>query len=77
MRITVEFIGAIDRGAYSEIQEFDVADKISVRKFLETLHFKKEQLNFIQVFRHDKRLSHFTLLTQGDSLQLMIPVGGG
>lgn len=77
MKITVEFVGAISSGPYKKAQDFEVKDKSSVRAFLESLHFDKTHLDFIQVVKNGARCAHGDGLKNGDKLELMLMVGGG
>ncbi|MDD2998656.1 MAG: hypothetical protein EOM80_09035 [Erysipelotrichia bacterium] len=77
MKIKVEFVGAINTGPYKKKQEFEIKDKSTVKNFLETLHFDKGHLNFIQVVKNGSRCPHSDVLQNGDSLELMLMVGGG
>jgi len=77
MKITVEFVGAISSGPHLKKQEFEVKEKSSIRDFLDTLHFDKSHLDFIQVLKNGKRCAHADCLKNGDSLELMLMVGGG
>lgn len=77
MKINVEFIGAISAGPYQKKQDFEVKDKSTVRDFLETLHFDKSHLDFIQVVKNRIRCAHADSLKNGDCLELMLMVGGG
>ena len=77
MKINIEFVGAISSGPYKKVQEFEVKEKSSVRDFLETLHFDKSHLDFIQVVRNGKRCAHSDGLKANDKLELMLMVGGG
>lgn len=77
MKINVEFVGAISCGPHQKKQDFDVNDKASVRDFLETLHFDKAHLDFIQVVKNGTRCAHSDALKAGDRLELMLMVGGG
>lgn len=77
MKINVEFVGAISSGPHQKKQDFEVKDKATVRDFLETLHFEKSHLDFIQVVRNGKRCAHSDNLKAGDQLELMLMVGGG
>lgn len=77
MNIHVEFVGAINTGPYKKEQDFELKDKASIKDFLETLHFDKSHLNFIQVVRNGSRAAHSEILNNGDKLELMLMVGGG
>jgi len=77
MKIRVEFVGAINSGPYNKEHEFDLKEKFTVRGFLETLHFDKAHINYIQVLRNGKRCPHSEQLSNGDHLELMLMVGGG
>ncbi len=77
MKIKVEFVGAINTGPYKKEQEFELKEKITVKSFLETLHFDRGHLNFIQVVRNGSRCAHTETLKNGDKLELMLMVGGG
>lgn len=77
MKIQVEFVGAINSGPYKKEQEFELKEKVSVKSFLETLHFDRGHLNFIQVVRNGTRCPHTEILKNGDILELMLMVGGG
>ncbi len=77
MKIRVEFIGAIDVGPYRKKQEFEIREQTSIRGFLETLHFEKAHLSYIQAVKNGHRCAHTELLENGDSLELMLMVGGG
>lgn len=77
MKIKVEFVGAISTGPYKKEQEFEVAEKSTVKSFLETLHFDRGHLNFIQVVKNGSRCAHSDTLKKGDKLELMLMVGGG
>ena len=77
MKIRVEFVGAINSGPYNKEHEFDMKEKGTVRDFLETLHFEKSHINYIQVLRNGKRCPHSEQLSNGDRLELMLMVGGG
>lgn len=77
MKIKVEFIGAINSGPYKKEQEFEVKDKSTIKAFLETLHFDKGHLNYIQVVKNGTRCAHGDTLKNGDKLELMLMVGGG
>ncbi|MDD5092260.1 MAG: MoaD/ThiS family protein [Candidatus Wallbacteria bacterium] len=77
MKITVEFVGAIDSGPYERMHEFEIDSGASAGAFLAGLHFHSRQVEFIQVVRDGKRLNHSAELQDGDNIQLMIPVGGG
>lgn len=77
MKIKVEFIGAINTGPYKKEQEFEVKEKSSVKSFLETLHFDKGHLSYIQVVKNGTRCAHSDTLNVGDKLELMLMVGGG
>ncbi|GAB4285216.1 MAG: hypothetical protein Kow0029_31990 [Candidatus Rifleibacteriota bacterium] len=77
MKIKVEFVGAINTGPYKKIQEFEVKENSSIKDFLDTLHFEKSHLNFIQVVRNGTRAAHSEKLKKNDKLELMLMVGGG
>ncbi len=77
MKINVEFVGAISCGPHQKKQDFEIKEKTSVRDFLETLHFDKAHLDFIQVVKNGKRCAHSDNLKAGDRLELMLMVGGG
>lgn len=77
MKIDVEFIGAISTGPYKKEQGFTLKDKTTVKDFLETLHFDKSHLSFIQVVKNGKRCSHNDTIKNDDKLELMLMVGGG
>lgn len=77
MKIQVEFVGAISTGPHKKEQEFEVKENFTVKDFLETLHFDKSHLNFIQVVKNGARVSHSDTLKGGDKLELMLMVGGG
>ncbi len=77
MKIHVEFVGAINSGPYKKEQDFELADKTTVKAFLETLHFDRTHLNYIQVVKNGSRCPHSDALKNGDKLELMLMVGGG
>lgn len=77
MKIKVEFVGAINTGPYKKEQEFEIKDKTTIKSFLETLHFDKSHLNFIQAVKNGTRCAHTEVLKKGDKLELMLMVGGG
>ncbi len=77
MKINVEFVGAINAGPHQKKQDFEVKDKSTVRDFLESLHFDKSHLDFIQVLKNGTRCAHVEILKNGDCLELMLMVGGG
>lgn len=78
MKISVEFVGAINPGPYKKKQSFEVKDKATVKDFLETLeHLDKGHLSFIQVVLNGTRAPHTQPLNEGDRLELMLMVGGG
>ena len=77
MKIKVEFVGAINTGPYKKNQDFDIKERTSIKDFLETLHFDKSHLNFIQVIKNGSRAAHTETLKNGDKLELMLMVGGG
>jgi sulfur carrier protein ThiS len=77
MKIKVEFVGAINTGPYKKEQDFEINEKTTIREFLETLHFDKGHLNFIQAVKNGSRCAHSETLKKGDKLELMLMVGGG
>lgn len=77
MKIRVEFVGAINSGPYNKEHEFNLKEILTVKGFLETLHFDKGHINYIQVLRNGKRCPHSEQLSNGDRLELMLMVGGG
>lgn len=77
MKIHVEFVGAINTGPHKKKQEFEVAQDTTVRQFIESLHFDKSHINFIQVVKNGARAPHSEELCDGDKLELMLMVGGG
>ncbi len=77
MKIRVEFIGAITTGPYKKEQDFELKEKTCIRDFLETMHYAKEHLSYIQVIKNGQRCAHTELLKNGDKLELMLMVGGG
>ena len=77
MKIKVEFVGAINTGPYQKEQDFELKDKTSIRSFLETLHFDRSHLSYIQVVKNGTRSAHTEILKNGDKLELMLMVGGG
>lgn len=77
MKIRVEFVGAINSGPYQKEQDFTLKEMLTVKGFLETLHFDKGHINYIQVIRNGKRCPHTEQLSNGDRLELMLMVGGG
>ncbi|MFH1729486.1 MAG: MoaD/ThiS family protein [Pseudomonadota bacterium] len=77
MQITVEFIGNLNQGPYDRISVFEIKEDTSVASFLETLHFKKPQIKFIQVIVDGKIIHHSRVLCDGDLIKLTVPSGGG
>jgi len=77
MKIRVEFVGAINSGPYNKEHEFNLKEMLTVKGFLETLHFDRSHINYIQVLRNGKRCPHSEQLSNGDRLELMLMVGGG
>ncbi|MDN5279531.1 MAG: hypothetical protein PWR01_3496 [Clostridiales bacterium] len=77
MKINVEFVGAINTGPYKKQQTFEIEEKQTIKDFLETLHFDKSHLSFIQVVKNGTRAPHSQELSDGDKLELMLMVGGG
>jgi sulfur carrier protein ThiS len=78
MKINVEFVGAINPGPYKKKQDFEIKAKTTVKDFLETLeHIDKGHLSFIQVVCNGSRVAHTQTLKDGDSIELMLMVGGG
>ena len=77
MKIRVEFVGAINTGPYKKEQEFEIKEKTTIKSFLESLHFDKSHLNFIQVVKNGSRCPHSDTIAKGDKLELMLMVGGG
>ncbi len=77
MKIKVEFVGAINTGPYEKEQEFEIKEKTSIKEFLNSLHFDKSHINFIQVVRNGSRCPHSDTIKKGDKLELMLMVGGG
>lgn len=77
MKIHIEFVGAINTGPYKQKQDFEVAKGTTIRQFIETLHFDKSHINFIQVVKNGARAPHSEVLKEGDKLEFMLMVGGG
>ena len=77
MKIIVEFVGAINTGPYEKKQDFEIDKGTTVKAFLNTLHFHASHINFIQVVKNGSRVAHTDELKDGDSLELMLMVGGG
>lgn len=78
MKVTIEFIGMIDKGPYNRVQEFDdVPEGISILKFLESLHFGEMYARYILAIRDGEVVQKVHPLLDGDYLQLQVPAGGG
>lgn len=77
MKIDVEFVGAISSGKYDKNHQFNFEEGTTVGDFLNTLHFSKSHVKFIQVVRNGTRVPHSQQLSDGDKLELMLMVGGG
>lgn len=77
MKIKVEFVGAIDTGSHAQIETFNVKKGETIESFLSSLHFHQSHIKFIQVVKNGKKASHYDELSTGDSLELMLMVGGG
>jgi len=78
VKITVEFVGAINSGSYEKKQDFEIEEKTTVENFLKTLdHFHESHIPYIQVLCNGKRCAHTKKLKSGDYLELMLMVGGG
>jgi len=78
MQIHVEFLGPIQRGNWAQKETIPTGDGRLLADFLVEIGFLAEHLIHILVVRNGVLTRDFdTPLTDGDSLQLSVLLGGG
>ena len=77
MRIHISHTAQLELPAYPDQTDIDVPEGITVAGFLEMAGVRKEHRKFILPMINNTKVNSRSVLQEGDSLFLLIPVGGG
>jgi len=74
MKITVKLFATLRTGKFDE-NEFDIDPGSNINYLLEKIELKREDIAII--FINGKHADYNTTITEGDSIALFPPIGGG
>ncbi len=77
MRIHLSSTAQLELPAFSREGEIEIPEETTVGAFLDLAGVRKEHQKFILAMVNKKKVNRMYRLTEGDSLFLMVPVGGG
>jgi len=77
MHIHLSSTAQLELPAFPTEGEIDIPDGTTVGAFLDLAGVRKEHQKFILAMVNKKKVNRMYQLTEGDSLFLMVPIGGG